>query len=180
MRGKGAVLRTSLSADVTLENVRDAWSKVTDMSQAEHMSSATQATTTLMEALDKFSKGGQSDGGTITEDFAFSPKDLILYALGVGATVKDSVDLKFLYENHPDFAPLPTFFIQPAIIMTMTTSLVSSAITHKEVNLTQVLHGEQYLEVFDELPTDGKLITTGKILDVVDKRSGAVVVAHCE
>lgn len=97
----------------------------------------------------------------------------------VGATVKDSVDLKFLYENHPDFAPLPTFFIQPAIILTMTSDLVSSAITHKEMNLSQALHGEQYLEVFDDLPTDGKLTTTGTIIDVVDKRSGALVVAHC-
>lgn len=62
----------------------------------------------------------------------------------------------------------------------MTTNLVSSAITHKEINLAQALHGEQYLEVIDELPTEGHLTTTGKILDVVDKRSGALVVVHCE
>lgn len=98
----------------------------------------------------------------------------------VGATVKDSVDLKFLYENHPEFSPLPTYFIMPALMLSMTSSLVASAIKHTEFDLSQVLHGEQYLEVFDELPTEGELTTTASILDVTDKRSGAVVVADCK
>lgn len=97
----------------------------------------------------------------------------------VGATVKDSVDLKFLYENHPEFSPLPTYFIMPALMLSMTSSLVASAIKHTEFDLSQVLHGEQYLEVFDQLPTEGELTTTASILDVTDKRSGAVVVADC-
>lgn len=181
VRGKGAVLRTSLSEDVTLERVRDAWSKVTDMSKAEHMPNITAATTTLMELLDSLEGADQTGGSKdITEEFSFGFRDVILYALGVGATVKNSTDLQFLYENHPDFAPLPTFFIQPAIVLTMTTNLVASAITHKEINLAQALHGEQYLEVIDELPTEGHLTTNGKIIDIVDKRSGALVVVHCE
>lgn len=98
----------------------------------------------------------------------------------VGATVKDSVDLKFLYENHPEFSPLPTYFIMPALMLSMTSSLVASAIKHTEIDLTQILHGEQYLEVFDELPTEGELTTTASVIDVTDKRSGAVVVADCK
>lgn len=98
----------------------------------------------------------------------------------VGATVKDSIDLKFLYENHPEFSPLPTYFIMPALILTMSTNLVSSALTHTDFDLSQALHGEQYLEVYDELPTEGKVSTTGSIVDVVDKRSGAVVVIDCK
>lgn len=97
----------------------------------------------------------------------------------VGATVKDSIDLKFLYENHPEFSPLPTYFILPALMLTMSSSLVQSAITHTEFDLSQILHGEQYLEVFDELPTEGQFSTTGTIVDVTDKRSGAVVVINC-
>lgn len=97
----------------------------------------------------------------------------------VGATVKDSIDLKFLYENHPEFSPLPTYFIMPALMLSMTSELVSSAIKHTEFDLSQVLHGEQYLEVFDRLPTEGEITTTASILDVTDKRSGAVVVADC-
>lgn len=57
--------------------------------------------------------------------------------------------------------------------------MVSSAVKHTEVELSQILHGEQYLEIFDELPTEGTLKTTGNVIDVIDKRSGAVVIANC-
>lgn len=103
-----------------------------------------------------------------------------IYHRIVGATVKDSLDLKFLYENHPEFSPLPTFFILPGIIMQMSSDLVTSAIKHTEFNLSQVLHGEQYLEIVDELPTEGKLTTNGTVIDVIDKKSGAVVVVNCK
>lgn len=32
-----------------------------------------------------------------------------MYALGVGASVKDPKNLRFLYEGSPDFSCLPTF-----------------------------------------------------------------------
>lgn len=43
---------------------------------------------------------------------------------------------------------------------------------------TQILHGEQYLEVFQPLPLDGILTTRGKVIEVLDKKSGAVVVTQ--
>jgi (3R)-3-hydroxyacyl-CoA dehydrogenase / 3a,7a,12a-trihydroxy-5b-cholest-24-enoyl-CoA hydratase / enoyl-CoA hydratase 2 len=43
-----------------------------------------------------------------------------------------------------------------------------------------VLHGEQYLELLRPLPTDAKLTTRGSIVDVLDKKSGAVVVTLTE
>lgn len=61
----------------------------------------------------------------------------------------------------------------------MASNMVSSAVKHTEVELSQILHGEQYLEIFDELPTEGTLKTTGNVIDVIDKRSGAVVIANC-
>lgn len=36
------------------------------------------------------------------------------------------------------------------------------------------------MEVFDNLPTDGTLNTIGKVIDVMDKKSGAVVVTSCD
>lgn len=62
----------------------------------------------------------------------------------------------------------------------MSSDLVTSAIKHTEFNLSQVLHGEQYLEIVDELPTEGKLTTNGTVIDVIDKKSGAVVVVNCK
>lgn len=43
---------------------------------------------------------------------------------------------------------------------------------------SQILHGEQYLEVIDHLPVEGKLITKGTVIDVMDKKSGALVVTQ--
>lgn len=98
----------------------------------------------------------------------------------MGCTVKDSVDLKFLYENHPEFSSLPTYFIMPALLLAMSSTLTQSAITHTQFDLSQVLHGEQYLEICDELPTEGTVTTNGSVVDVIDKRSGAVVVLNCK
>lgn len=57
----------------------------------------------------------------------------------VGASVSTKSDLKFLYENHSDFSPLPSFFLLPGLLLSMTSSLVASSITHTEVNLAQVI-----------------------------------------
>lgn len=196
-RGKGAFLRSSLSEDVSPERVRDTWHNVVDMTQAVPLTNS-QRRDELSNVLNQLQSGGNSSLSTSGPKhyYKFGSKDLILYALGgeislsfsifpfisktrlkflsykVGATVKDSVNLKFLYENHPEFSPLPTFFVLPAFMYSVATRLTSKAIKHK---LSQVLHGEQYLEVFDELPTEGELISTGSIIDVCDKRSGALV-----
>lgn len=67
----------------------------------------------------------------------------------------------------------------PALMLSMTSDLVSTGIKHTEFDLSQVLHGEQYLEVFDQLPTEGEVTSTASVVDVTDKRSGAVVVVDC-
>lgn len=56
----------------------------------------------------------------------------------VGASVKDNDDLKFLYENHSDFAPLPTYFVLPGLMLQMSSELVGSSLKHTEVTLSQV------------------------------------------
>lgn len=83
IRGKGAVLRSSVSENVTPENVRDAWEKVTDMQNATHVDSITEATGTLVELLDVMNVNQtESVAGEYTDEFSFTNKDLILYALG--------------------------------------------------------------------------------------------------
>lgn len=178
-RGKGSLLRSSIDADVTLETVRDSWDKVTDMSKAERCESIQEASGSLMgvlETLQNSSAATQSSADVISDTFSYNYKDLIVYALGVGANVRESGDLKYLYENTEGFAPIPTFFIQPSLMLVMSSAITTSAIKHKQVDLTEVFHGEQYLEVLGDLPTEGTLRTEAKLVDVLDKKSGALVV----
>lgn len=176
VRGKGAVLRPSLNDIVTLEYVQNAWSQVTDMSQAKHWNSNAEASASLMEVLEKL-KSGESDA--IEDTFTFGNKELILYALGIGASTKNSNDYRFLYENDADFSAIPSFFVMPGLLLSMSSSLVSSALPNSQSDLSNILHGEQYLEILDDLPTSGQLVTKGKVFDVMDKGSGAVVVTNC-
>jgi hypothetical protein len=46
--------------------------------------------------------------------------------------------------------------------------------------LFKVLHGEQYLEIVTPLRSEGKLTTRANVIDVQQKKSGAVIAAECE
>lgn len=176
VRGKGCVLRTSIEQDiVTPEYVRDVWSKVTNMKDAQHVDNIAEVSGHLIQVLENLQDRKLND---FEDDFKFSAKDLILYALGIGATVKDANDLRFLYENDADFQPIPSFFVLPGLLLSMSTNLVSSALPEGKADLTNILHGEQYLEICDDIPTSGSLTSTGEVFDVMDKGSGAVVVTN--
>lgn len=53
-----------------------------------------------------------------------------------------------------------------------------SALEGREVNLANVLHGEQYLEILGDLPVEGTFENIGSVAEVLDKGSGAVVVSN--
>jgi hypothetical protein len=41
-----------------------------------------------------------------------------------------------------------------------------------------VLHGEQFIEVHKEIPTHGSLEASLSIVDILDKKSGALIVTN--
>jgi 3-hydroxyacyl-CoA dehydrogenase/3a,7a,12a-trihydroxy-5b-cholest-24-enoyl-CoA hydratase len=178
IRSNGSLLRTKITDGVTLENVRDNWQRVTSMEDAEHLNSIQEATGALMSSLESFRSGHAQKQENDVYDF--TEKDAILYALGVGASLKNKNELKFLYENHEDFAALPTFYILPAMRAIFTSSSLESAIPGKSISLAQVLHGEQYIEFLGNVPRDGKLMSTCSLVEVLDKGSGAAIVQDVE
>lgn len=95
----------------------------------------------------------------------------------VGASVANESDLKFLYENHENFSPLPTYFVCPALTA-LYFSKRPATIPGKEVSLANIVHGEHYLEILGDLKTSGRLTTRVEVADVLDKGSGAVIITN--
>jgi acyl dehydratase len=104
---------------------------------------------------------------------SWDSKDALLYAVGVGAGSIDPTgfELEFTTENSKDTPQrvLPTF----AVIVGMGGSAMSSIGTF---NMAMLVHGEQAIELHREVPVEGKVKTTGKIVAVYDKGSAAVIV----
>lgn len=68
---------------VTIEKVKDSWSKITNMENGQHFSKPSEATMALVSALESIREGVKN--GDNEEDVNvcdYTEKDLILYALG--------------------------------------------------------------------------------------------------
>src|SRR5262245_36441739 len=107
-----------------------------------------------------------STGGPVER--SWTSKDCLLYALGVGAGIDE---LAFSTEKNQQV--LPTF----AVIVGGGGIPFGSI---GQFNPAMLVHGEQSIEVFGPIPADGTVRSTGRIANVWDKRSGAVVVMESE
>ncbi len=99
--------------------------------------------------------------------FEYDDRDVMLYAVGVGAT-----ELDFVFERN--LKVLPTFAVIPAFpgLMGLTQAV--------EINPVMILHGEQSIKLNKPIPVKGKLTTSGKVTGVYDKGKGALVVIESE
>lgn len=184
VRSQGAILRKTPKDIVTIESVRDNWSSVVNMKEAKRLATISEVTGGMVQSLQNFEEDHKKYGGkyVVTDLFSYNSKDLIVYALGVGASVEDESNLRFLYENHELFNSLPTFFIIPGMLGVLTSDIVQKNLPPgKEANATNILHGEHYLEVLDDLPdTSANLVTKSFLVDLLDKGSGAVAIINSE
>ena len=100
---------------------------------------------------------------------AYTWKDAVLYALGVGAGFSD---LDYCYEK--ELKVLPSFGIVTLYDFMPELAGLSN------VNLAGVLHGEQELIFHQAIPPEGKLITEGAITHYYDKGpgKGALILAE--
>ena len=99
--------------------------------------------------------------------FEYDDRDVMLYALGVGAN-----ELDFVYER--GLKVLPTFAVVPAFpaLLGLTAAV--------DINPVMILHGEQSIRLNGPIPVKGKLTTSGKVTGVYDKGKGALAVVEAE
>jgi acyl dehydratase len=96
--------------------------------------------------------------------FEYTWRDVVLYALGVGATAEE---LSLVYENAPGgLKVLPSFCVVPAVRAFPNFG--------DDIDWSLMLHGEHTIRLSRPMPTEGKLIQTGVITDIFDKGKGAV------
>ncbi|MCK6578489.1 MAG: MaoC family dehydratase N-terminal domain-containing protein [Anaerolineae bacterium] len=109
--------------------------------------------------------------------FTYTERDVCLYALGVGAPADplDQRELQFVYERSGEgFKALPTYaVIYPSGVID---HLLTGDLPGLRFNPMMLLHGEQFLEIFQPLPTSGTITCQPKVSAVYDKGSGALVI----
>jgi len=166
------------------ELIRDHWHEVIDFTKNRIPEGNASETSEIVNRI----QNGSSISGQMLDDtehpfvkniglaltdleYSFTAKDCILYALSVGVSLKKGDNLKFLYEGAEDFSVIPTF-------ATLLTFSMNSLFTEPslDIDLSQVLHGEHYLELFKPLPPSGALTSNAVISDIVDKGKGALLI----
>ena len=107
--------------------------------------------------------------GPVSKEYNW--KDLVLYALGVGAGFDE---LEYCYEDK--LKVIPSFSIASVFEFLAEVGISSN------VDLSGVLHGEQDIIFHSPIPTEGTLSTEGMITHMYDKGKGrgALVVAEAD
>lgn len=105
----------------------------------------------------------------------YDEKDLLIYALGVGAGA-DERDLRYVYEGHPGFAALPTFVVAPALSVALANELAGERSPGLNYGFDRILHAVQQTELRRPLARAAKLRHRPKVAAIHDKGKYAVVV----
>ena len=98
---------------------------------------------------------------------SWTSKDSLLYAVGVGAGTSE---LPFTTENTKD--------TPQRVLPTMAVILGGGGTPMNKIgtfNPAMLVHGEEGIELFDEIPAEGEVESVGEITGIWDKGKGAVI-----
>jgi len=100
-------------------------------------------------------------------EMTYTWRDVILYNLGIGAK---ATDLHYVYERAkgglkvcPSFATITTYGPLFPILEKL------------NIDLKTVLHGEEFIRLFEPIPSKGTILTEVKIAGIYDKAKAALV-----
>lgn len=104
---------------------------------------------------------------------AWGPDQVILYHLGLGAGLRNPTDpgeLSYTYEKAlkvlPSYAVVPVFGALAGL----------AGVEGMSINFALVLHGQQEIELHRPIPTAGRMVSHGKIVNIYDKGKAALIV----
>jgi acyl dehydratase len=106
-------------------------------------------------------------------DAVWDERDVLLYAVGVGAGQDDPyAELEFTTENSEgkELRVLPTFGV-----------ILSHRVTEAAfdgIDIAAVVHAEQSLELAGPLPVSGRAVLSAQVTEIWDKGSGALMVVE--
>ena len=96
-------------------------------------------------------------------EFEYTWKDVVLYALSVGATEKE---FSLVYEHVPEgLKVLPSYCVIPSL---------KAFPNVGDVDWPLFLHGEQSIRLHRPLAPEGKIVQVGEVKNIYDKGKGAV------
>ncbi|WP_116206108.1 MaoC/PaaZ C-terminal domain-containing protein [Amycolatopsis circi] len=111
-------------------------------------------------------------------NFAWTPSDVLLYHLAVGAGADPVAERELRYTYERDLRVLPTFATVAANLRTFEPPALK--FPGVDVDLAKVLHGKQEIELHRPIPVEGKAVARTRIADVFDKGKAAVLVQETE
>lgn len=109
-----------------------------------------------------------------SREFSWTASDVQLYHLGIGAGARwtEPAELRYLDDREPQV--LPTFATVAHTLRDTEPPRVK--FPGVDIDLAKVVHGFQEIRVHRPIPAAGKAIGTGRISEIWDKGSAAVIV----
>lgn len=104
--------------------------------------------------------------------FEYTWKDVVLYALGIGAQTDE---LPFVYENAP--VGLKVF---PSYGAILAGKCYMNILATMKVDLSRFIHGEQRLKLHRPIMPQGKTLTVGEVASIHDKGKAALITFRME
>jgi len=101
--------------------------------------------------------------------FEYSWQNCATYALGVGES-----DLAYTWEGSETFKVVPSFAVVP------TMPIVHTALHRIRADYRTLVHGAQLITLHGPIPAKGQLRSVGRVSEVQDKGTGAVVIIDTE
>ncbi|KAJ1904269.1 hypothetical protein LPJ81_002592 [Coemansia sp. IMI 209127] len=169
----------SLGRELTPEDIAGRWDDIVnfDDGRAHFVANTRQSSAELMQNAmaagneedaegedEKVDISGAYAAKSEPQPFSYTKRDVVLYALGIGASRHE---VPLVYENSDAFQTFPTFAVIPAFHTRMDLTSFLPAF-----NPMMLLHGEQFVEVHRPIPTEGQLLCTTQIVDIQDKGKG--------